>query len=208
MKLSFERKLWKLGIKYVAGVDEVGRGPLAGPVVAAAVIFPQNVKIRGLADSKKISPKVRESLYAEIKTKALAIGVGRVSHKIIDKINIWQANLLAMKQSVEALSIIPGFILIDGSRHKVDLPIDQQALPQGDARCFSIAAASIIAKVTRDRMMEKYHQKYPDYRFDQHKGYGTRKHYAALNEFGPCGIHRRSFNLSSYRPAAEIEAPL
>lgn len=208
MKLSFERKLWKLGIKYVAGVDEVGRGPLAGPVVASAVIFPQDVKIRGLSDSKKISSKVRERLYAEIKTKALTIGIGKVSHKIIDNINIWQANLLAMRKAVEALSVIPGFVLVDGSRHKIDLPISQRAIPQGDSCCFSIAAASIVAKVTRDRIMEKYHQKYPDYRFDQHKGYGTKKHYAALSDFGPCGIHRRSFNLSSYRPEAEIEAPL
>ncbi|MEA3493873.1 MAG: ribonuclease HII [Candidatus Margulisiibacteriota bacterium] len=208
MNLSFERKLWKPGIKYVAGVDEVGRGPLAGPVVASAVIFPQDVKIRGLSDSKKVSSKVRERLYAEIKTKALAIGIGKVSYKIIDKINIWQANLLAMKQAVEALSIVPDFILIDGARHKIDLPIAQQAVPQGDARCFSIAAASIVAKITRDRIMQKYHRKYPKYRFDQHKGYGTKRHYEALGKFGPCGIHRRSFNLSSCRPGEEIEAPL
>jgi ribonuclease HII len=193
VKLSFENKLWKQGINLVAGVDEVGRGPLAGPVVAAAVIFPQDIKIKGLSDSKQLTPKAREKLYSQIMKKALAVGIGEVSHSIIDKINIWKANLLAMKNAVKSLAFYPDYLLIDGKRHKIDLPISQEGIAQGDARCFSIAAASVVAKVTRDRTMLDYHRCYPEYRFDLHKGYGTRKHFAQLRKCGPCPIHRRSF---------------
>jgi ribonuclease HII len=193
MNLSYERRLWKKGYKCVAGVDEVGRGPLAGPVVAVAVIFPQNVKIKGLADSKKLSPKRREELFREIKKKAAGIGAGRVGHKLIDKMNIGRANLLAMKIAVENLPFFPDYLLIDGGRHKIDLPIKQRGISGGDGKCASIAAASIIAKVIRDRIMIRYHCRYPEYRFDRHKGYGTREHMRKISRFGPCKIHRRSF---------------
>ncbi|MEE8637732.1 MAG: ribonuclease HII [Candidatus Margulisiibacteriota bacterium] len=193
MNLSYERRLWKKGYKCVVGVDEVGRGPLAGPVVAAAVVFPSNVKIKGLDDSKKLTPKKREELFYEIKKKALGIGVGRVNHKLIDKLNIGRANLLAMKKAVENLPFFPDYLLIDGGRHKIDLPIKQRGISGGDGKCASIAAASIVAKVIRDRIMLRYHQKYPRYKFDRHKGYGTREHMRKISKFGPCLIHRRSF---------------
>ncbi len=193
MNLSYERRLWKKGYKFVVGVDEVGRGPLAGPVVAAAVIFPPDVKIKGLADSKKLTPRRREELFLEIKKKAAGIGVGRVSHKLIDKLNIGRANLLAMKKAVEKLSLPPDYLLIDGGRHKIDLPIKQRGISGGDRKCASIAAASIIAKVTRDRIMLRYHQQYPRYKFDRHKGYGTREHMRLILRLGPSPLHRRSF---------------
>jgi ribonuclease HII len=193
LNLTFERKLWREGFKFVAGVDEVGRGPLAGPLVAAAVIFPQDVKIVGINDSKKLSEKIREEKYKEIITKALAVGIGRVNPKVIDKINVWQANLLAMKNAVKKLKINPDYLLIDGKRYKIKLDIAQASITKGDAKCFSIAAASIVAKVTRDRIMLGYHKKYPEYQFDQHKGYGTKRHFKILRERGACLIHRRSF---------------
>lgn len=193
MNLSYERRLWKKGYKCVVGVDEVGRGPLAGPVVAAVVVFPPNVKIKGLDDSKKLSPKRREELFYEIRNKAIGIGVGRVSHKQIDKLNIGRANLLAMKKAVEKLSLSPDYLLIDGGRHKIDLPIKQRGISGGDGKCASIAAASIVAKVIRDRIMLRYHRRYPRYKFDRHKGYGTKEHMRKILKFGPCKIHRRSF---------------
>ncbi|MFC1571827.1 ribonuclease HII [Candidatus Margulisiibacteriota bacterium] len=191
-----EKKLHAKGFKLIAGVDEAGRGPLAGPVVAAAVIFPRGTRIKGLNDSKKLSAQKRAELFFEIKDKAFAIGVGVVSHKLIDRINIGQANLLAMKKAVLNLPIMPNYLLIDGGRYKVDLDIPQEGITGGDRKVPSIAAASIIAKVTRDRMMLRLHNKFPQYRFDSHKGYGTKLHYRRLKEFGPCAIHRRSFCLT------------
>jgi ribonuclease HII len=192
----YERQLLKQGHKLIAGVDEVGCGPLAGPLVAAAVMFPPDCRIKSLNDSKKLSAPQREALYKIIKAKAIGIGIARINHREIDRINIWQANLLAMKLAVEALPVTPDFLLIDGSRHRIALPIKQLAIAGGDGKCASIAAASIIAKVTRDRLMIKYHAKYPDYGFDRHKGYGTRLHFQRLKYHGPCAIHRRSFCLN------------
>jgi len=193
VNFSCERRLWRKGLKYVAGVDEVGRGPLAGPVVAAAVVFPPNVMLRGLEDSKRLTPKKREELFCEIKKKAAGIGIGMVGHRQIDRLKIGKANLLAMKKAVEKLSLSPDYLLIDGGRYKIDLPIEQRGISGGDGKCASIAAASIIAKVTRDRIMLRYHRRYPEYRFDCHKGYGTREHMRKIYRFGPSAIHRRSF---------------
>ncbi len=193
MNFAFERPLWDKGIKYIAGVDEVGRGPLAGPIVAAAVILSPYFQIKGLNDSKKLSPARREELYKVIKDTALGIGVARVSSRVIDRINIWRANLLAMLKAVENLPVQPEYIYIDGPRHRIELDIPQSGIKAGDARCASVAAASIVAKVIRDRIMAAYHRKYPDYCFDAHKGYGTKKHFQLLREIGPCPIHRFSF---------------
>lgn len=200
LTFRFEKQLYLQGYELIAGVDEVGRGPLAGPVIAAAVILPRDCKIKNLNDSKKLSPQKREELYLEIKAKAIGIGLGRVGQADIDRLNIWQANLLAMKMAVEALSLEPDFLLIDGPRHRVKLPIEQKGITGGDGKCASIAAASIIAKVTRDRLMVKYHEKYPEYGFDRHKGYGTRLHFERLAKYGPCPIHRKSFCLISDTP--------
>jgi len=194
VNLSYEKRLWRKGYRYVAGVDEAGRGPLAGPVVAAAVVFPPQVKIQGLDDSKQLSPKKREELFQLIRDKSLKIGVGRVSHRQIDRLNIGRANLLAMKIAVEKLGGFADHLLIDGARNQVDSPLPQRAINGGDRKCASIAAASIIAKVTRDRIMLRYHEKYPEYRFDRHKGYGTEAHVRLVARFGPCPIHRRSFS--------------
>lgn len=193
VKLTFEKRLWEKSFNFVAGLDEAGRGPLAGPVVAAAVVFPQDIKLPGLADSKKLSPRIREKLYCQIMGKAVAVGIGSVGHGMIDRINILRANLLAMKKAIEDLPVMPDFILVDGGRYKLEVSIPQAAIAGGDGKCFSIAAASIIAKVTRDRIMLRYHQKYPAYRFDLHKGYGTRKHFRILKKIGPCPIHRKTF---------------
>ncbi len=190
---SIEKKLRAQGYSRIAGVDEVGRGPLAGPVVAAAVILPHATRIRGLADSKKLTPQKREELFHEIKKKAVGIGVGKVSHKLIDQLDIGRANLLAMKKAVEALKIMPDYLLVDGGRNRIDSSIEQRGISGGDRKCSSIAAASIIAKVARDRIMLRYHKKYPEYGFDRHKGYGTPEHFMKLRKFGPSPIHRRSF---------------
>jgi ribonuclease HII len=193
VRFSFEQRLWNKGIEHIAGIDEAGRGPLAGPVVAAAVILPSRAKLKGLADSKLLSAKKREEIFSEIKKQALAIGIGRVSHRLVDKLNIGRANLLAMKLAVVNLSLAPDYLLIDGGRYRIDLPVQQRGIMGGDRRCASIAAASIVAKVTRDRIMLRYHAKYPEYHFHLHKGYGTEKHFQKLRRFGPCPIHRRSF---------------
>ncbi|MFC1540470.1 ribonuclease HII [Candidatus Margulisiibacteriota bacterium] len=206
-----ENKLRANGFAQVAGVDEVGRGPLAGPVVAAAVILPAQARIRGLCDSKLATAEKREELFRAISQKAIAIGIGEVGHKMIDKVNIRQANLLAMKLAVEGLATRPDHILIDGERDKIDLPIPQSGIKGGDRKCASIAAASIIAKVTRDRIMMQLHKKYSKYRFDLHKGYGTEKHLERLRKYGPCPVHRRSFapvSQSSSRPKAGKAAPI
>ena len=189
---EFEFKASHQGFKNIAGIDEVGRGPLAGPVVAAAVIFPFQVNIPGLNDSKKLSTKKREELFPKIQEISVSYGVAVVGEKVIDKINILQAARLAMKQAVETLKITPGLLLIDGNQ-KIDSTLDQWAIVKGDSRSLSIAAASVLAKVTRDRIMDGYHKLYPQYEFNRHKGYGTRLHRNLIQEHGPCPIHRSTF---------------
>lgn len=191
---TFERTCWKLGAETVAGVDEAGRGPLAGPVVAAAVIFPREVWIHGVDDSKKLQAPRREEICAMIRECALSIGVGIVSHEIIDEVNIYQATLRAMAEAVARLSPQPDHLLIDGPRYQSSR-IPYNAIVGGDAACFSIAAASIVAKVTRDAMMREYDAEYPQYGFARHKGYGTQAHRDAIRAYGPSPIHRRSFRM-------------
>ncbi len=191
---SFEKRLWSSGFSRVAGVDEVGRGALAGPVVAAAVIFPAGVENFGLRDSKKLTPAKREFLFEEIKNKAVSIGIGVVEPEEIDRINILRATLKAMDMAISFLTPKPDYILVDGNQLiKSDIP--QEAIVKGDDRSLSIAAASIIAKVTRDRLMTTLHEAYPEYNFPSHKGYGTEEHRAAINRCGPSLIHRKSFVL-------------
>jgi ribonuclease HII len=193
--LHYELDLWMNGIVRVAGIDEAGRGPLAGPVVAAAVVFPSNIWIEGVDDSKKLSPDRRQEMYEQIKQLAVGVGVGIVDPQTIDRINILQATHRAMDLAVSRIMPAPNYLLVDG-RGQHEFMIPSTAIVDGDARCFSIAAASIIAKVTRDRLMEQFDREFPEYGFAQHKGYGTRQHYDALERFGPCAIHRRSFRLS------------
>jgi len=189
---EFESKASHQGFKNIAGIDEAGRGPLAGPVVAAAVIFPSKVNIPGLNDSKKLSANKREELFPKIQEISVAFGLAVVDQKVIDKINILQAARLAMKQAVETLKITPGLLLIDGNQ-KIDSTLNQWAIVKGDSRSLSIAAASVLAKVTRDRIMDGYHKLYPQYEFNRHKGYGTRLHRNLIQEHGPCPIHRTTF---------------
>jgi len=189
---EFESKASHQGFKNIAGIDEAGRGPLAGPVVAAAVIFPSKVNIPGLNDSKKLSANKREELFPKIQEISVAFGLAVVDQKVIDKINILQAARLAMKQAVETLKITPGLLLIDGNQ-KIDSTLNQWAIVKGDSRSLSIAAASVLAKVTRDRIMDGYHKLYPQYEFNRHKGYGTRLHRNLIQEHGPCPIHRSTF---------------
>ncbi|EKE20869.1 MAG: ribonuclease HII [uncultured bacterium] len=191
---KIESELHLNGYKHIAGVDEAGRGPLAGPVVAAACILPEKFYVKGINDSKKISQEVRERIYDKlIGQKDVIYSIAIVESLIIDRINIHQASLLAMKNAVELLIIKPDYLLFDGCQNPL-MPIAFSAIPKGDALCISIAAASIIAKVTRDRIMNDYHKKYPFYGFDEHKGYGTLKHRKALMQYGPCPIHRKSFD--------------
>jgi ribonuclease HII len=189
---SYERRIWNMG-KISAGVDEAGRGPLAGPVVAAAVILPEGCEIDGLNDSKKLSPQRREHLFHQIKGLAIITGVGIVEPEEIDRINILRAALLAMEVAVKNLNPQPDYLLIDGNI-RTSLLIPQETVIKGDSRCCSIAAASIIAKVIRDSIMDDYHKIYPEYNFKRHKGYPTQEHFDALRKFGPCPIHRRTFN--------------
>jgi ribonuclease HII len=189
----FEGLAWRSGVSRIAGVDEAGRGPLAGPVVAAAVIVDPGKRIRGLADSKVLTPERRAVLYDLIQTRALAVGVAVVDHETIDRINILEATKLAMHEAVAALAIVPELVITDF----VALPAlscPQRNLVDGDARCASVAAASIIAKVTRDRLMLEADAKFPEYGFARHKGYGTAEHLAALDRLGPCPLHRRTFS--------------
>jgi ribonuclease HII len=181
----------------IAGVDEAGRGPLAGPVVAAAVILDDRKPIQGLADSKKLSAKRREALFDEIRAKALCCSIAQASVQEIDQLNILQATLLAMRRAVLGLRLPPKLVLVDGNRLPA-LEMRAQAIVKGDATVPSISAASILAKVSRDRWCVDYHQLFPHYGFAQHKGYGTAEHLAALRQHGPCPEHRRSF-----RPVAE-----
>ena len=190
---NFEHEAMEQGYTLICGVDEAGRGPLAGPVCAAAVILPKDLEIPGLNDSKKLTEKKREALYDVITEKALAYGIAMVSEQEIDEINILQATFLAMKGAVEALSVKPDFVLIDGNREPDLGELPLKTIVKGDSRSANIAAASILAKVTRDRYMMAIDGEYPQYSFAVHKGYGTQKHYAALREFGPCPAHRRTF---------------
>ena len=190
--LTFERELWSGGVKYIAGVDEVGRGPLAGPVVTAAVILPADFSLLGVDDSKKLSPKKRDELFDQIKEAAVCWAIGRREPGRIDEINILEATKEAMTDAVNALSVKPDHVLIDAVKLP-DLTIPQTALIKGDARSVSIAAASILAKVTRDREMVEMNSIYPGYSFASNKGYGTAAHYEGLAKLGPCPIHRRTF---------------
>lgn len=189
---EIENSHFEKGIRIICGVDEAGRGPLAGPVCAAAVILPPNVEIPGLNDSKKLSDKRRRELFPIIKEQAVAYGIGLASHEEIDRINILQATYLAMERALAQLSIQPELALIDGNRAK-DFGIPVQTVVKGDSLSASIAAASILAKVTRDDLMTEAAQDYPQYQFDVHKGYGTKAHYAALTAYGPSPIHRMTF---------------
>ncbi len=190
--LRYETETRGMGFSRIAGVDEAGRGPLAGPVVAAAVVLPAGISIEGLTDSKKLSPAAREKYYSIIQIVAEAVGVGIVREDAIDEINILQASLLAMKQAVAKLPVPADYLLIDGNR-TIESPLPQKAIVKGDSLSLSIAAASVIAKVTRDRMMDVYHEKFPTYGFDKHRGYGTQLHLDRIKQFGPCPIHRKTF---------------
>jgi len=190
--LTYDAALYEKGYCLIAGVDEAGRGPLAGPVVAAAAILNKDVPIPGIDDSKKLSESRRESLYEEIRQNASAYGIGIVQRDVIDDINILRASLEAMRLAILDLPIEPDFLLIDGL-YVPDTNFPSKAVPHGDSLSTSIAAASIVAKVTRDRIMRECDKIYPQYGFSRHKGYPTPQHLAALDEFGPCDIHRRSF---------------
>jgi len=188
----FEAEVRTRGFRLIAGLDEAGRGPLAGPVVAAAVVLPPKGKWTGVDDSKKLSAGQREKIFPLLMEKALGVGVGIVEAQEIDRLNILQASLKAMQLAVEKLPLPPDFLLIDGI-HALRVPLPQQAIPKGDQRCLSIAAASIVAKVTRDRLMTAYHDQYPEYNFARHKGYGTKEHLQAIRKYGCCPLHRQSF---------------
>jgi len=189
---SFEKKSIEKGFSKVAGIDEAGRGPLAGPVVSAAVILPSFFPVSDIKDSKKLTPRKRADLYEKIYEHAISIGIGIVDSTEIDRINILQASLLSMAISVENLKPQPDYLLIDG-KFKIQSVLPQEPIVKGDSLSISIAAASIVAKVTRDRLMEIYHIDYPEFGFARHKGYPTKAHKEAIREFGPCPIHRRSF---------------
>lgn len=188
----YEREAFDAGIKLVCGVDEAGRGPLAGPVCAAAVILPPGLEIPGLNDSKKLTDKKRRELYDVITAQAVSYGIAFASEQEIDEINILQATFLAMERAIQKISPQPELALIDGNRTK-DFGLPVRTIVKGDSLSASIAAASILAKVTRDRLMEEYDAQYPQYGFAVHKGYGTKRHYETLREFGPSPIHRKTF---------------
>ncbi len=190
--LEIEDKLYSEGYNFVCGVDEAGRGPLCGPVVAAAVILPKDEYIEGVNDSKKLTEKKREKLYDDIMKKAVAVSIGISDVDVIEKVNILNATKLAMKQAIEKLSIKPDYVLIDGNQ-MIDINIKAETVVSGDAKSESIAAASIIAKVTRDRMLIEFDKKYPEYGFAKHKGYGTKSHIEAIQKYGLTDIHRPSF---------------
>ena len=202
MTWEFEEKAWQNGYSAVCGVDEAGRGPLAGPVCAAAVILPAGIVIEGLNDSKKLSEKKREALFDIIAENAVSWSVSLVDEKTIDEINILQATYRAMRQAVEGLPQPADFAYIDGNRMEgLDLPYE--CVVSGDARIPSVAAASIVAKVTRDRLMHDFAVRYPAYGFERHKGYGSRVHHEALLQYGPCPIHRRTFLKKFYEKHPE-----
>ena len=189
---QIEDSFYAQGYQVICGVDEAGRGPLAGPVCAAAVILPPHLEIPGLTDSKKLSDKRRRELYPVIKEQALAYGIAFASHEEIDEINILQATFLAMERALAQLQLRPDLALIDGNREK-DFGLPVKTVVKGDSLSANIAAASVLAKVTRDDLMDTLSEEYPQYGFAVHKGYGTKAHYEALTEFGPCPIHRMSF---------------
>lgn len=196
--LNKEREYYSDTVKLIAGVDEAGRGPLAGPVVAAAVVFPPSYQNESINDSKKLTEKKREELYEEIKKNAIAYGIAFVSAEEIDRINIYEATKVAMKEALRQLNGQYDLIITDAMKLNMDKPV--VALIKGDAQCLNIAAASILAKVTRDRYLKELDEKYPEYKFAKHKGYGTKEHLEALKTYGPIeGIHRKSF-----RPVSEI----
>ena len=190
--LKFENEAYENGYTCICGVDEAGRGPLAGPVYAAAVVLGKGQIIEGVNDSKKLSEKKREALFDKIKEEVLCYSIASIDEKTIDEINILNATFLAMKKAVEGLEIKPDYAMIDGNKTP-DLKIDCESVVKGDANSVSIAAASILAKVSRDRYMLEMARKYPEYQFEKHKGYGTKLHYQMLDEYGPSEIHRQTF---------------
>lgn len=192
LTMEKEMKIRTKGFTAVCGIDEAGRGPLAGPVVAAAVILPEGIQLPGVNDSKKITEKKREILFDFVREHALAYGIGEASETEIDEINILQATFLAMRRAVEALQIPADYALVDGNRIQ-GLPIPAETVIGGDGKVLSIAAASILAKVTRDRYMRDMAAQYPEYGFEKHKGYGTKAHYAAIEQYGICPLHRKTF---------------
>jgi ribonuclease HII len=191
---EYENVFYKKGFKTVAGVDEVGRGPLAGAIVACCVIFPKNTKIIGINDSKKLSESRRKEIYSQILDIAVDIKIGIVENQVIDEVNILNANYMAMSKAIEGLTIKPDIVLVDGyAIPNKFISVKQESIINGDAKSISIAAASIVAKVTRDEMMKEYHIIYPEYNFASNKGYGTSEHINALSNYGACPIHRNSF---------------
>jgi len=190
---EIENDLYQKGVKRICGIDEAGRGPLAGPVVVAAVIMPEDSFIEGVNDSKKVSEKKREKLYYEITESAIAWGVAIVDQKEIDEINILNATKKALTIALSNLKVKPDRIVVDALEHIDTLGIPYTSVIKGDAKIYSISAASILAKVTRDRIMKEYDEVYPEYGFSGHKGYGTAKHIQAIKEFGPCSLHRKTF---------------
>ena len=190
---KIEEDIYSQGNKYICGIDEAGRGPLAGPVVVASVIMPMDSMIEGINDSKKVSEKKREKLYDEIVENAISYSVGIVDQKEIDRVNILNATKAGLTESIRGLKVKPDIILVDALTGIDTCGIPYQSIVKGDAKCYSIAAASIIAKVTRDRIMRQWHEVYPEYNFIQHKGYGTAAHIAAIKEYGLCPLHRLSF---------------
>lgn len=191
--LFFERSSRGAGFTHIAGLDEAGRGPLAGPVVAAAVVLPDGLLIPGLIDSKQVPEQERERIFEVIRAVAVCYGIGSADERTIDEVNILQATIIAMERALQALNPQPDYLLLDAiSLPRVPLP--QKPLIKGDCRSHSIAAASILAKVTRDRMMVELHEKYPRYNFHKHKGYGTKEHLSLLRAHGPCDAHRKTFN--------------
>ena len=199
--LRVERSLWSSGLAHVAGVDEVGVGPLAGPVLAAAVILPEGIKVRGVDDSKKLTAALREELAAKIQACALAVGIGIVEVEDIDRLNIYRAALEAMRRAVSTLPVEPDHVVVD-ARCIPGISVPQTALIDGDARSYSVAAASIVAKVARDRLMREIDARYPQYGFSENMGYGTPQHLAAIDRYGPSPVHRRSF-----APVRELRLP-
>ena len=190
---SMEKELYNKGFKYICGIDEAGRGPLAGPVVVAGVIMPKNSMIEGVNDSKKVSEKKREKLYDMILEEAISYSVAIIGQDVIDEMNILNATKQGVTKVVEELDVKPNLILVDALTHINTKGIPYDSIIKGDAKCYNIAAASIIAKVTRDRIMREWDEIYPQYGFINHKGYGTAKHIEAIKEYGPCPIHRRTF---------------
>ena len=190
---EIEKEFFDKGVKCIAGIDEAGRGPLAGPVVVASVILPEDSMIEGVNDSKKVSENKREKLYEIITNEAISYGVGIIYPEEIDEINILQATKKGLTMAIKQMEQKPNIIMVDALTGIDTLGIPYKSIIKGDAKCYSIAAASIIAKVTRDRIMREWDKVYPEYGFASHKGYGTAKHIAALKEYGPCPIHRRSF---------------